>query len=102
MKPRAAAAMFAVLSIAVMALISCCSKQPSTSPSLGGLVGTPGSGSNDSLPPGPGPGPGPGDSVPPPPPPPPPPAPIVPIAFAGSDSALPGVTAHLNWVVGNE
>jgi hypothetical protein len=36
------------------------------------------------------------------PPPPPSPTPILPIAFAGADSAYPGTTAHLRWAVGNE
>jgi len=82
----AAAALFA---LAVLLAVSACSRQPATSPDLRNLER-------------PDPGPStPKDTVPVPPPPP-VPTPILPIAFAGADSAFPGTTAHLRWAVGNE
>ena len=85
-RPHVAVA--ALFALAVLLAASACSRQP-TSPDLRNLGK-------------PGPAPAtPTDTIPIPPPPP-VPTPILPIAFAGSDSAYPGPTAHLRWAVGNE
>lgn len=88
MKTRVAAAMLTLTMLAVVAGMSGCSKQPTTSPL-------------HSVRPGPSAG-DPSDTIPSPPPPPAPPPPILPIAFYGSDSAHVGTTAQLSWVIGNE
>jgi hypothetical protein len=94
MNIRSLTAAMAVLTLAAVGVLSGCSTNPTTSPFAAlhdrGPAATPG----DSVPPPPG------DSVPPPPPPPPPP--IVPVAFAGADSAIAGGTGHLRWAIGNE
>lgn len=86
-RPYVAAA--ALLALAVMLAVSACSRQPATSPDLRNLDR-------------PNPGPATPEDTTPVPPPPPVPTPILPIAFAGADSAFPGTTAYLRWVVGNE
>jgi len=90
MKIRVAAAMLTLTSITLLLALSGCGKHASQvmDPWMAARVGS-GTGLG-------------GDSVPPPPPPPPPPPTINPVAFAGSDSAYSGTTAHLRWVVGNE
>lgn len=87
MKTRVPAAMLTLFTLAVLAVISGCSQQP-TKPLADARLGPASE--------------GPGDSIPPPPPPPPSPPPILPIAFAGSDSTWAGATGELRWAVGNE
>jgi hypothetical protein len=99
---RTSAAMLTMIALTALVATAGCSKQPSTSPFLSGVVGhrpdpTP-AGPVDTVPPPPGPG----DSVPTPPPPPPPPPLILPVAFTGADSAYAGATGHLRWAIGNE
>jgi hypothetical protein len=89
---RTSAAILTVIALAAVVATAGCSKQPTTSPFRSGLAGQR---------PVPAPA-GPSDTVPVPPPPPPGPAPILPVAFAGADTAYAGTTANLYWAIGNE
>jgi hypothetical protein len=89
MNTRSLAAFMAVSMLATIAVLSGCSSQPTTSPFTAAHGRGPATPANPS------------DTIvitPPPN----PPAPILPVAFAGSDSAYAGTTGHLRWAIGNE
>ncbi|MGH7731566.1 MAG: hypothetical protein ACRENJ_10005 [Candidatus Eiseniibacteriota bacterium] len=97
MKTRPYVAAAVLFALAALVAASGCSRQTATAPELRNVFPpeAPAPVPNDSVP---------SDSVPippPPPPPPPAPAPILPIAFAGGDTAIAGTTTHLHWAVGN-